>query len=200
MPTDDGYGLPLSARYRCLKAFFDFKWEAEPPATAANNWWRYCLLAIGSASSLVYPHPSLVSFATLAGITLNRRQAVVYALLIWFVNQVYGFTVRQYPLDTIALLWGMTMGLGTIGVVLIASMQPRFSQRGWVGQALGLGISLILGFALYQSSILFVNQWVGMHGLTAGVLLRIFGRDLVWAIVLFGLHTALCRPLLRHSR
>lgn len=156
------------------------------------------MLAIGSASSLIYPHAPLVSFATLAGITLNRRQAVVSALLIWFVNQVYGFTVRQYPLSVIALLWGVTMGLGTVVVTLIASMQPRFSRRSWAGQSVWLGLALSLGFAAYQSSILLVNQWVGMHGLTANVFLRIFEQDVIWAITLFSLHTALFN--LQHLR
>lgn len=89
------------------------------------------------------------------------------------------------------------MGLGAIAVVMIASMQPRFSHRRWSGQSLWLGIALLLGFGVYQSSILFVNQWVGMHGLTVDVLLRIFVRDLIWAIALFGLYTAL---VLNHQR
>ncbi|QZZ20568.1 hypothetical protein J5X98_25620 [Leptothermofonsia sichuanensis E412] len=147
------------------------------------------MLAIGSASSIIYPHAPLVSFATLAGITLNRRQAVVSALLIWFVNQFYGFTIRHYPLSAIALSWGITMGLGSVVVALIASMQPRLSRRSWVGQSVWLGMALLLGFATYQSGILLVNQWVGMHGLTADVLMRIFVRDLVWAIALFALYT-----------
>jgi hypothetical protein len=110
-------------------------------------------------------------------------------LLIWFVNQFYGFTIRHYPLSAIALLWGLTMGLGTIVVTLIASVQPTFSRRSLAGQGLWLGISLLLGFAAYQSTILLVNQWVGMHGLTAEVFLRIFVRDGIWAIALFALYT-----------
>jgi hypothetical protein len=109
--------------------------------------------------------------------------------LIWFVNQLYGFTIRHYPLSAIALLWGVTMGLGTIVVTLIASVQPTFSRRSWAGQGLWLGISLLLGFTAYQSSTLLVNQWVGMHGLTADVFLRMFVRDSIWAIALFALYT-----------
>lgn len=80
------------------------------------------------------------------------------------------------------------MGLGTIVVTLIASVQPTFSRRSWAGQGLWLGISLLLGFTAYQSSTLLVNQWVGMHGLTADVFLRMFVRDSIWAIALFGLY------------
>lgn len=93
------------------------------------------------------------------------------------------------------------MGLGTIVVTLIASVQPTFSRRSWAGQGLWLGISLLLGFAVYQSSTLLVNQWVGMHGLTADVFLRIFARDGIWAITLFGLYAVFfSRQHLRQSQ
>ena len=81
------------------------------------------------------------------------------------------------------------MGVGTIVVTLIASMQPEFSRRSWLGKSIWMGSSLVLGFAAYQSSTLLVNQWVEMHGLTANVLLRMFVRDGIWAIALFALHT-----------
>jgi hypothetical protein len=169
----------------CLNGFFDSDWEATCQDFRANKLWQYCLIALGSASSLIYPHPPLVCFATLAGITLNRRQAVTCAALIWFVNQLYGFTVRHYPLSAIALLWGASMGLGTIIVALIASIQPPFSHRSLLGQILWLAITLLLGFTVYQSGTLLVNQWVQMHGLTADIFLRIFVRDGIWTIGLF---------------
>ncbi len=179
------------------QTFCSSKWQVECQAVAVSRVWRYCLIAIGSASSLVYPHAPLVSFATLAGITLSRRQAVASALLIWFANQFYGFTIRHYPFSAIACLWGVSMGLGTIAVALIASMQPRFSYRSWGGKSIWLGIVLLLGFCVYQSSTLFVNQWVGMHGLTADVFLRILLREVIWAIALFTLYTVI---VLNHQR
>ncbi|MGF1604494.1 MAG: hypothetical protein ACFCU8_21290 [Thermosynechococcaceae cyanobacterium] len=155
------------------------------------------MLAIGSASSLTYSHAPLVSFAALAGVTLNRRRAIVCAGLIWWVNQFCGFTLRQYPFNAVALLWGVLMGLGTIVVALIASIQPRFSQRSWLGQSLWLGMSLLLGFCLYQGGTLLVNQWVEMHGLTADVFLRMLGREVLWAIALFAIYTVF---ILSHQR
>lgn len=89
------------------------------------------------------------------------------------------------------------MGMGTVAVVLIASMQPKFSHRSWLGQSVWLGISLLLGFTVYQSGTLLVNQWVEMHGLTADVFLRIFVREVVWAIALFAIHTVF---VLNHQR
>lgn len=193
----------MSARYRlCLNNFFfDSSWATKSQSVVTGRLWRFCLVAIGSVSSLIYPHAPLVSFATVAGVTLNRQQAVVSALLIWFVNQFSGFTIRQYPFSPIALLWGVVMGLATVAVVLIASIQPRFSHRSWLGYAIWLSIALLLGFAVYQSSTLFVNQWVGMHGLTANVFGQIFGRELIWTIALFGLHTVwVNQPHLRQTQ
>ncbi|MFM9266915.1 hypothetical protein [Tychonema sp. BBK16] len=64
-----------------------------------------------------------------------------------------------------------------------------FNQESLIKQGAWTGIALVLGFILYQSSSLLVSGWVEMHGLTVDVLLRIFYRDLVWAIGLFSLHT-----------
>jgi len=148
-------------------------------------------VAIGVASSLVYSHAPLVSFATLAGGTLHLRQAIVSTGLIWLAGQVYGFAVRHYPLEAIALLWGGVMGLGAVAATLIASLQPQFSRCRWLGHAAWLGVALVLGFITYQSSSLLVNQWVGMHGLTSDRLLRIFFREAAWAIGLFAGYTFL---------
>lgn len=199
MPADDYPFTPTSARYRsCLsQAFFDPNWVAGCQAIATGQLWRFCLLVIGSASSIIYPHVPLVSFAAVAGTTLNRWQAVVIAGLIWLTNQLYSYTIRHYPLSVVSCLWGLTMGLGTIVVVLIASIQPKFSRHSWWGQGFWLGIALLLGFCVYQSSILLVNQWVGMHGLTTEVMMRIFVQDLIWAIALFSLHSVL---VLNHQR
>lgn len=82
------------------------------------------------------------------------------------------------------------MGLGTVAVALVASIRPPFSRRSWWAQSLWLGISLLLGFCLYQSGTLLVNQWVQMHGLTADVFLQMLGREVLWAIALFAFYTA----------
>ncbi|GEM_PF-2623678 len=89
------------------------------------------------------------------------------------------------------------MKLGTIVVTSIASMQPWFSHRSWVGQIVWLGIALLLSFAAYHSSILLVNQWAGMHGLTADVLLWIFGSFGVVMLLFIKEHFYFFSPLPR---
>lgn len=106
MPADDYPFIPTSARYRlCLsQAFFSSNWATGYQAIATGQLWRFCLLVIGSASSIIYPHALLVSFAAIAGTTLSRQQAVVIAGLIWLANQLYGYTIRDYPLAVMSLL------------------------------------------------------------------------------------------------
>jgi hypothetical protein len=44
-------------------------WQAAMIAIANGMWWQLSLIAIGSASSVIYPHPPLVGFAAVAGNT-----------------------------------------------------------------------------------------------------------------------------------
>jgi len=55
----------------------------------------------------------------MSGVALNRRRAIATALLIWLVNQVIGFGLRDYPLSATAFTWGTLMGIGTLLVVAI---------------------------------------------------------------------------------
>lgn len=182
-----------SARYRlCLRQnFFGSNYTIGHQAMATSKLWRFVLITLGAVSTLVYPHPPLVSFASIAGTTLYRPQAIVVATLIWLINQFYGYTLRQYPLTLESLLWGVLMGLATLAVALVASVQPKFTQNPWLNQLGWLAIAFPLGFGIYQSSIFFVSTWMGMHGLTLDIFLRICLRDTFWVIALFALHCGL---------
>lgn len=166
-------------------------------AIAKSNWWQIFLIAVGSASSIIYPHVPLVSFAAVAGNTLTRKKALISAMSIWFANQLYGFAIRQYPITLESLTWLLVMGLGMLTVTwLITALRPQFSRCDFQGYLLWLAISLISGYAIYQGSIVLVAQWMGGHGFSSAILGNIFLRDVVWAIALFSLHGCV---LLRHE-
>ena len=42
-------------------------WQITVEAVAKSNWWQMFLIAVGSASSVIYPHVPLVGFAAVAG-------------------------------------------------------------------------------------------------------------------------------------
>ncbi len=89
-------------------------WSHAEKAMSHSRLWQFLLITIGSASSIIYPHVPLVGFAAISGVTLNRKQAIISSIIIWLVNQFYGFTLRQYPQTLESFTWGLVMGLRTL--------------------------------------------------------------------------------------
>ncbi len=167
-------------------------WQITAEAIAKSNWWQMFLIAVGSASSIIYPHVPLVGLAAVAGNTLTRNKALISAMSIWFANQLYGFTIRQYPKTLESLTWGLVMGLGMLTVTwLVTALRPQFSRCNLQGYLLWLVISLIAGYAIYQGSIVLVAQWMGGHGFSSTILWKIFLKDTGWAVVLSAIHSSL---------
>jgi hypothetical protein len=163
-------------------------WQTAWKATALSNWWQLCLIAIGSASSVIYPHVPLVSFAAVAGNTLTRKKALISAMSIWFANQLYGFTIRQYPLTLESFTWGIVMGIGILLVTWLVTLRPKFSRYNWRGYLIWLAVSVVGGYAIYQGSILLIAEFMGGHGLSGLILGRIFVRDVIWTVALAVVH------------
>ncbi len=177
-------------------------WSAAQKAIASSALWKILLIAIGSASSIIYPHVPLVGFAAISGATLNRKQAVIASTTIWFFNQFSGFTIRQYPQTSESFTWGIVMGLGTLLVTIIAGIKPKFSSEKVWGHYGWLAASLVAGYVLFEGGILLTAQlMVGDgHGLTAAILGRIFVKNLVWAIALTLIHSFLLWNAIKFSK
>ena len=156
-----------------------------------SNWWQFCLIAVGSASTIIYPHVPLVGFAAVVGNTLTRKKALISATIIWFVNQIYGFTIRQYPQTLESVTWGIVMGLGMLLVTWLVTLRSKFSRHSFQGYLLWLAISVLGGYAIYQGSIVLIAQFMGGHGFTAVILWHIFVRDAAWAIALSAIHSSI---------
>ncbi|HHP7230048.1 MAG TPA: hypothetical protein ACFCUY_04225 [Xenococcaceae cyanobacterium] len=171
-------------------------WQIALEATAKSNWWQMFLIAVGSASSVIYPHVPLVGFAAVAGNTLTRNKALISAMSIWFANQLYGFAIRAYPKTLESLMWGLVMGLGILAVTWLVTLQPKFSRRNFRGYLIWLAISFISSYAIYQGSIVLVAQWMGGHGFSSAILWGIFLKNFIWAMALFGVYGCI---LLRHQ-
>lgn len=120
-------------------------WQVTVEAISKSNWWQMFLITVGSASSIIYPHVPLVSFAAVTGNTLTRQKALVSVMSIWFANQLYGFTIRQYPRTLESVTWGLVMGLGMLSVTWLVTLQPKFSRNNWQGYLLWLAISVVGG-------------------------------------------------------
>ncbi len=166
-------------------------WQIAYQVISKSNWWQIFLITIGSASSIIYPHVPFVGFAAVAGNTLTRKKALISAISIWFANQLYGFTIRQYPLTLESLTLGLVMGLGTLLITWLVTLRPKFSRYNFQGYLIWLASGVVGGYTIYQGSIVLIAQLMGGHGLTAVVLGRIFVRDTVWACTLSAIHCSL---------
>jgi nitrate reductase gamma subunit len=166
-------------------------------------------VAIGVFSSVIYPHPPFVAVGAISGATLKPKRAVLVALSICLVNQVYGYTVRQYPWSADSLLWGLMLGLGTLTVTALALLRPPFSQKTLRGHCLWLGARCfadtarvaLMGFAVFQSLILSVD-WLltGSHTLTWAIVRSILVNTTGWAIALTLIHLVFVRFITRSNQ
>jgi len=161
------------------------RWSRGCDAIARGWLWNFLLIFLGSASSVVYPHPPLVSFATIAGATLTPKKAAIAAMAIWLVNQVYGYSLRDYPRTSESIAWGLIIGLGTLLVTLLASIKPKFSREKIGGHFLWLGVSFVGGFILFEGLIFFTGILPGIsHDLTPAILMRLLIKEGIWIVPL----------------
>lgn len=166
-------------------------WQIVWKFISNSNWWQLCLIAVGSASSIIYPHIPLVGFAAVTGNTLTRKKALISAISIWLTNQVYGFTMRQYPRTFESLTWGLVMGLGMLLITCLVTLRPKFSRHNFQGYLIWLVVSLVGSYAIYQGSIILIAQFMGGHKFSTVILWHIFVRDTVWAFFLSAIHCSL---------
>lgn len=156
---------------------FSYGWRS----LAHGRWVPFSLLALGTASNVIYAHTPLVAFAVMSGVTLNRRREIATALIIWLVNQAIGFGLRGYPLSTTAFIWGALMGIGTLLVVSFASIRPGFSQSSWAGHALWIAIALLGGFVLYQGPIMLAYPAMADgHFMSGEIIAKLFVKQAMW--------------------
>lgn len=164
-------------------------WQIAMKAIALSNWWQLCLIVLGSVSSIIYPHPPLISFAAIAGSTLTRQKALTSVISIWFANQFYGFVIRHYPRTIESLTWGVVMGISILFVTWLITLQPKFSRYNFQGYLICLVVSVLGGYVIYQGSIVLIAQLMDGHKLSATILWGIFWKDVVWTIVLSTVHS-----------
>ncbi|MEM8719479.1 MAG: hypothetical protein AAGE84_09240 [Cyanobacteria bacterium P01_G01_bin.39] len=163
-------------------------WQIAYKVISKSNWWQIFLITIGSASSIIYPHVPLVGFAAVAGNTLTRKKALITVTSIWFANQLYGFTIRQYPRTLESFTWGLVMGLGTLLVTWLVTLRPKFSRYNVWGYLTWLAVSLIGGYAMYQGSIVLIAQLMSGHGFSSTILWGILVKNAIWVAALSAIH------------
>ncbi len=94
------------------------------------------------------------------------------------------------------------MGLGTLLVTILATLKPKFIEHQIWRYYLWLSVSLVIGYVFFEGIIL-LNATLMMgssHGLTVGILGRIFVKNIVWAIALTFIHSFLIWNRIKFSK
>jgi len=168
------------------------RWAQAWKTLAHSPAWLGALLALGTASNVVYAHTPLVAFAVVSGVSLPRRRAIAVALGLWLMNQAIGFGMRGYPLTATAFTWGALMGLGTLLVVGFASVRPAFSQSAWLGHGLWVLLTVLVGFVLYQGLIMLAYPLLAEgHAMGWDIIARLFRKQLIWTGAIALIHGAM---------
>jgi hypothetical protein len=116
----------------------------------------------------------LAAFATAAGLSLSRRDALLLILMVWLANQLVGFTVLHYPWTASTFAWGVVLG----AVAALATLAGQ-----WIAGRLEDGrravvvmATFLIAFAVYEAALFSVSATVlgGTEIYTAAIQGRIF--------------------------
>ena len=85
-------------------------WQTVGEMVNSGNKWQLSLIAIGSASSIIYPHVPLVGFAAVSANTLTRKKALITVTSI--LLQVSGLPISFMvsPFANIPVLLSLLVG------------------------------------------------------------------------------------------
>jgi hypothetical protein len=168
-------------------------WSANQETVNKSRTWFLLVMALGAFSNIVYVCVApLAGFGAIAGATLPKSKAIVAVLTMWLVGQVLGFGFMGYPWDFSTFAWGIVLGVAAMAAMLLAAIKPAFSRKDLAGHVIWLGVSAIAGFGLCELVIWSSGFILGeAHGFSLVEIRDIFAGNMVWAIALALIHSAL---------
>jgi hypothetical protein len=163
--------------------------------------WFFALLALGSFSNVVFTCAlPLVGFGAIASTNLSKSKAITTILLMWFVNQFIGFTMRDYPLDFSTFAWGVVILLGGLLAAAFGLFQFDRQSKNFRQYISAIGLTLVIGFIAYQAMIWLGGVVLGdLHGFNVSVLWQVFYVNALWTVGLVALHNLLIVQKLKFS-
>ena len=162
-------------------------------ATTAALLWTAILGAtavFGSyAFACVFPFAAV---ATIAALTLDARRATALVAAVFVVNQIVGFAVNHYPLQTGTYAWG-----GFIALAAFMALGAAILVRGNAALlTLRTPVALVAAIAAYQA-VMFVGA-VALDGFASSspeIVAKIALNDVVWFAGLAALRLVLTRVM-----
>ncbi len=140
----------------------------------SHVWFVLLVVAsVGLSTSFACATP-LVAFGVGAALTLPPRDALRLIGVVWFTDQVFGYTVLHYPRTATSAVWGAVLGAAVV-LATIAAQQvlQRSGKQPKAGAALA---AFLVGFVVYQIALV-VPALLGLGGLGGfkpAVIARVF--------------------------
>lgn len=149
------------------------------------------LLLTGAATAFSFVFACATPFAalaTVAALTMERRDAVVTILLAFAVNQAVGFGFLDYPQDASTIAWGAGIGVAALASLFAAAHGGRLAARGglvatWIGAFATAFLAWQL--ALYAAGLMIGT---GMGGFRAEIVFWVFQLNAVALVALIAVH------------
>jgi hypothetical protein len=127
---------------------------------AARRWaWIGLLVSSTVGFSLVFACATpFVALATLAALTLNRRDAVVVVTAIWSANQAVGYGLLNYPTTFDSYAWGVAIGVAAL--LALAAARAAGAEPGRRGPFLIMGAAFAAAFVAYELALYVASFWL----------------------------------------
>jgi hypothetical protein len=155
--------------------------------------WIVLLVAASIAFSRVFACATpFAALATIAALSLPRREAMIFILFAWAANQLIGYCVSDYPRTLDSFFWG-----GAIGLAAVASTLAARLAAGKCGQAkptwAQLAVIFVVAMTAYEG-VLLVAALTPMGGLkefTIAIVGWVVTANLSALAVLYGVNRLL---------
>ena len=125
---------------------------SQPTSMASFTWMMILTMAvIGATLTLSCVTPFAALAVALAG-TVGLRVSLRIVTVVWLVNQIVGFVFFHFPHTANTFLWGVAIGGAALVTTIVASVVMKYASC-WA-TPLRLGITLLLGFGVYEMALL----------------------------------------------
>ncbi len=134
--------------------------DAAKPSDAAKFIWLTILTLAGVGGSLAIScvAPFVALAVALAG-TVRLSFALVVMSVIWFANQLIGFSFFHFPRTANTFLWGLAIGGAIVLSTSVAALTIRRPRQFQVFARLALAFGF--GFVSYQGMLMLVSLALG---------------------------------------
>lgn len=165
--------------------------------TSAPAAWTALIGAVSIGGTLAFACGApFAAIAALAAISLRRAEGLTTVVAAWAANQLIGFAVLGYPLETMSFVWGAVIG----AAMVVAFLATRLTAAA-ATPALSAPLAFVAAFTVFQGAIYAASVVLGgTEAFTVDTISWILAINAIAYAGLIVLHFALKAIIERPSR